>query len=275
MKAAFNYIPGNSPVHRLTGATKFVGLFLWSFAAMLTYDTRFLFFLVILGVVLFRVSHIRFKDISFFLYFTLVFLAVNTPLLYLFSPHHGTELYGTCTYVFAGRGRFSLTWEQLFYQLNFILKYLAMIPVIILFVSTTNPSEFAASLNKIGVPYSVAYSVALALRYIPDIQREYREISQAQQARGIEMSRKASLINRLKSAAAILIPLIMSSMQRIETVSNAMELRSFGKKKKRSWYMARPFAKRDFLAIGISALLLITAITLNILNGGRFWNPFI
>ena len=52
----------------------------------------------------------------------------------------------------------------------------------LLFVSTTNPSEFAASLNKLGIKYSVAYSVALALRYIPDVQKEYREISQAQQA---------------------------------------------------------------------------------------------
>jgi len=275
VKAAFNYIPGTSPVHKLTGATKFLCLFLWSFAAMLTYDTRFLFFLVFFGIVMFRVSRIRFKDISFFLYFTLIFLAFNTPLLYLFSPHHGTELYGTCTYVFSGRGRYSLTWEQLFYQLNFILKYLAMIPVIILFVSTTNPSEFAASLNKIGVPYSVAYAVALALRYIPDIQREYREISQAQQARGIEMSKKASLGNRLKSAASILIPLIMTSMQRIETVSNAMELRSFGKNKRRTWYMARPFKRGDFAAIIVCGILLAAAILLNVINGGRFWNPFV
>ena len=53
--------------------------------------------------------------------------------------------------------------------------------------------------------------MALALRYIPDIQKEYHDISQAQQARGIEMSKKQSLVRRLKSASAILIPLILSS----------------------------------------------------------------
>ena len=77
--------------------------------------------------------------------------------------------------------------------------------------------------------------MALALRYIPDIQRDYRDISLAQQARGTEMSKKASLIDRLKAASAILIPLILSSMERIETISNAMELRGFGKEKKRTW----------------------------------------
>ena len=276
MKGIFNYIDGDSCIHRLTGATKFLILFLWSFAAMLTYDTRFLTGLVLLGIVLFVISGLKFSDIRFFLVLSLAFIALNIPLLYLFSPRHGTELYGTTSLVFNGlTGKYAPTWEQLFYQLNFVLKYFAMIPVIILFVSTTNPSEFAASLNKIGVPYSISYSVALALRYIPDVQREYHEISQAQQARGIEMSKKASLVNRLKSAAAILIPLIMSGMQRIETISNAMELRSFGKKKKRTWYMSRSFKTADFFAIAFGLILLLTAVFLNILNGGRFWNPFV
>ena len=52
-----------------------------------------------------------------------------------------------------------------------------------------NPSEFAASLNSIGISYKVGYSVAIALRYIPDIQRDYHSISQAQQARGVELGK--------------------------------------------------------------------------------------
>ncbi len=60
------------------------------------------------------------------------------------------------------------------------------------FILATNPSEFAASLNKIGVSYKISYSVSIALRYIPDIQREYHDISFAQQARGIDMSKKKS-----------------------------------------------------------------------------------
>ena len=275
MTNIFNYIDRPSPIHRLTGATKLVCLLLWSFAAMATYDTRLLVFLALLSLVLFRVSRIGIRDVSFLLCFTAVFMVLNNLLVFVFSPQHGVELYGSSHVLLQLGGRWTITKEQLFYHVNLVLKYLATIPIVLLFVCTTNPSEFAASLNRIGVKYTIAYSVALALRYIPDIQREYHEISQAQQARGIEMSKKESLVKRLKSASAILIPLILSSMDRIEVISNAMELRGFGKNKKRSWYMARRFTKWDILAMLGSALLLAAAILLNVYNGGRFWNPFI
>ena len=274
MNNLFNYIEKKSPIHSLTGATKLVCLLLWSLAAMTTYDTRLLVVLAILGIALFPVGRIGIKDVSFMLWFTLIFLVLNTVLVYLFSPHHGTEVYGTCTYLFGLTGRYAPTAEQLFFQLNYILKYFATIPFVLLFVCTTNPSEFAASLNKLGVSYSVSYSVALALRYIPDIQKQYHEISQSSQARGVELSKKASLINRLKSASAILVPLILSSMDRIEVISNAMELRCFGKNKKRTWYMAQRFRFLDYMSMIFCALLLAASLTLTHINGGRFYNPF-
>ena len=277
MTNLFNYIDRPSPIHMLTGATKLVCVLLWSLAAMLTYDTRLLVLMPIISIFLFWFSGIRVKDVSFMLGFTAVFMVLNNLLVYVFSPQHGIEIYGSIHIAFGlpDIGIYSLTYEQLFYHLNLILKYLSTIPIILLFVCTTNPSEFAASLNCIGVKYSVAYAVSLALRYIPDIQREYRDISLSQQARGIEMSRKESLFKRLKSAAAILIPLILSSMDRIEVISNAMELRGFGKNRKRSWYMGQKFKNADYIAMVFGCLLVIAAILLNISNGGRFFNPFL
>ena len=274
MRNIFNYIDRPSPIHRLTGATKLVCLLLWSFSAMSTYDTRLLVLLTVLSLALFILSKIRLSDVSFLLGFMGAFMVLNNVLIFVFSPQHGVTLYGTSHPLFSLGGQYVVTREQLFYHLNLVLKYFATIPIVLLFVCTTDPSEFAASLNRIGIKYTIAYSVALALRYIPDIQRSYHEISQAQQARGIEMSRKQNLVKRLKSASAILIPLILSSMDRIEVISNAMELRGFGKGKKRTWYMGRPFRKGDIAAMGVCALLLAAAIGLNVLNGGRFWNPF-
>ena len=241
---------------------------------MMTYDTRFLAALVVISFVLFAIGKIHIKDVSFMLALTAAFIGLNLILLYVFSPQHGSELYGTQTYLFGLSGAYAPTAEQLFYMLNYLLKYMSMIPVVLLFVSTTNPSEFAASLNKIGVKYSIAYAVALAIRYIPDVQQQYHEISQAQQARGIEMTKKASTISRIKSVMAILIPLIISSMDKIEIISNAMELRSFGKNKKRTWYSKRDFNRNDIIALVIGVLITVVCIVVAY-KEGRYFNPFI
>lgn len=276
MSGIFNYINRESVIHRMSGATKLIVLILWSLAAMTSFDTRFLALLPILAFILFGLSKIRFSDVKFLLWFTFVFMLLNNLLIYIFSPEHGVTIYGSRTIIFEGYGRWTLTAEQLFYHLNVVLKYLATIPVVILFVSTTDPSEFASSLSKIGINYKVAYSVSLALRYIPDIQREFHDIMISQQARGLEMaSKKQNIIKRLKNASAMLFPLIISSMDRIEVIANAMELRGFGKHKKRSWYSERPFRAPDYTAIIFVCLLMAISLTLNFINGGRYFNPFI
>jgi energy-coupling factor transport system permease protein len=223
-----------------------------------------------------RISKIRFKDVKSVFWFSFVFMVFNNLMIFLFSPEQGTEIYGTRTEICHLFWIYNLTYEQLFYQLNVILKYFCTIPFVIIFVSTTNPSEFASSLNRIGISYKVAYSVALAMRYIPDIQREYRDISVSQQARGLEMSsRKQSLFKRLKNAASMLFPLIISSIDRIEVIANAMELRGFGKNKKRTWYTSRLFRSSDILCIVLSILMLGATFALQYVNGGRYFNPFV
>ena len=275
MTNLFNYIDRPSPIHRLTGACKLVCLLLGSVAAMTSFYTPLLAALTVAALILFRTAKLRVKDISFTLGAMIVYVILNNVLIYLFSPGHGAQLYGSRTVLLALPGRYSLTAEQLFYHLNVVLKNACTIPIVLLFVCTTNPSEFAASLNRIGVSYRISYAVALTLRYIPDIQREYHDISLAQQARGVEMSKKASLIHRLKAASAILIPLVLSSLDRIEVISNAMELRGFGKGKKRTWYAGRDFSAADWLSMAACALLVLLSLTLTALNGGRFYNPFV
>lgn len=271
----FNFIDRPSPIHRLTGACKLVCLIAWTVAAMSSFYTPLLFAMTVASFILFRVARLRLKDVSFVVGLMIVYVGLNNLLIYLFSPDHGSNLYGSETILFHIAGPYVVTAEQLYYHLNVILKNACTIPIVLLFVSTTNPSEFAASLSRIGVSYRISYAVALALRYIPDIQREYRDISLAQQARGTEMSKKASLIDRLKAASSILIPLILSSMERIETISNAMELRGFGKGKKRTWYSERKFQKSDILCMVVCILLVVLSFVITFLNGSRFYNPFV
>ena len=260
-------------IHRLCGVTKLVFFLLWSITSMLSYDTRVLAVMLIMSMVFFALSKTRWKQVGTVFKFILLFLCINLLAIFIFSPYQGCKIYGTRTFLCAVFAGHDLTVEQLFYEFNILLKYMTVVPAVFLFLVTTNPSEFAASLARVGVSYKVGYSIALALRYIPDVQEDFAKIRNAQAARGIEMSAKARLSARIKNTAAILFPLVFSSMDRIDVVANAMELRGFGKYKKRSWYMGRPLLRNDYLVLAFTVFFCAAALIVTFSDGSRFWYP--
>lgn len=271
----FGYIDKDTIINQLSGSTKLICFILLSLIAMTSYDTRFLFALTLFSIILFILAKIPWNNIRILIYFVLIFSILNLFMIYLFEPEYGVQLYGSRTVLFEGIGRYTLTVEQLFYELNVAIKYFTTIPLALIFIFTTNPSEFASSLNRIGVSYRISYAVSLALCYIPDIQDNFFDIRQSQQARGLELSKKTSLLNRIKGSASIIMPLIFNSLNRIEVISQAMELRRFGKEKSRTWYRYRPFTRIDVIAIFIVIFICLVGISLFMKNNGRFYNPFI
>lgn len=272
----FSYNLLDTYIHRLSGLTKLLGFLLLTFAVMFSYDIRVVLGILIFSLIILKVSKIRFSQIKLMVYYVLGFITLNAILTFLFSPEEGVAIYGTRHEIIQFTSRYTLTQEQVFYQATKLLKYISVIPLGIVFLLTTNPSEFAASLNRVGVNYKAAYAVSLTLRYFPDIQRDYRDISLAQQARGIEMSRKAKFMDRLKNALLIIIPLIFSTLDRIEVISNAMDLRGFSKYKTRTWYRAKKLDRGDYLGILVCSLIFVSSIIVSVfINKSRFYNPFI
>ena len=270
-----SYIPRKTPVHELCGATKLVVFLAWTIVCMLTYNTWVLAGALILGISIFALAKIRLSEVRFVLVTMLIFLLLNTLAIFIFSPEEGVKIYGTRHVLFHLGGRYWVTQEQLFYLLNVVLKYFTVVPIALIFITTTDPSEFAASLNRIGVPYKISYAVAITLRYISDVQSDFTEISQAQQARGVDFSGKAPLKRRIAGLAGVAVPLIFSSLDHIDLVSNAMDLRGFGKNPKRTWYSARPFTRTDYAVMIGTVIIAAAALYLTFRGGSRFYNPFI
>lgn len=275
MSRLLTYDPKDTWIHRLSGITKLIFFLAWSIVSMITYDTRVLVFMLVSSLIIFRVSKIEWKQISTVFKFILFFLCLNLLAIFIFSPYEGVKIYGTRTDLLHIAGNYTITTEQLFYELNIMIKYFTVIPAVLMFILTTNPSEFAASMNKIGVSYKISYSIAIALRYVPDVQADFTKIKHAQEARGIEMSSKSGLIDRIKNVSAILFPLIFTSMDRIDVVSNAMELRGFGKNKKRTWYSGKKLTSRDITVIVVVFVFAVVSMLITFVDGSRFYNPFI
>lgn len=272
----FSYNYEDTFIHRLSGLTKLICFIMLTFAVMFSYDIRVILGVLFFSVAILKISKIRWSQIKMMVIYVLIFLAVNAFITFLFSPEQGSEIYGTRHPLFKLFGPYTVTQEQLFYQTTKFFKYASVIPLGIIFLLTTNPSELAASINRVGVHYKAAYALSLTLRYFPDLQRVYHDISQAQQARGLELGGKASLKDRFKNSLMVVIPLIFSTLERIEVITNAMDLRGFGKARRRTWYNTGRMNREDILALLLSVF--ITAVTVLVsvfINHGRFYNPFL
>ncbi len=268
------YEPTGSVLHSLNGVAKLGVFLLWIIFSLTTFDLRFLAFGTMCSFALLFSSRIPLGKFKPYFIGMGTVIILNALFIYLFSPDQGTLYLGSRTVIF---GRFdapyALTLETLFYLLVVCLKYFSIFPMALLFVSVTNPSEFASSLNRLGCSSRISYAVALALRYLPDVSSGYLHILHAQMARGVDISKDVSLGRRIASVSRILAPLVLSSLDRIEVITNAMILRGFGRMEKRTWYLNQPLKLLDYLALGLAFSLVSASLWVRFGMKVMFWYP--
>ncbi|WP_026524702.1 MULTISPECIES: energy-coupling factor transporter transmembrane component T family protein [unclassified Butyrivibrio] len=274
MNRLISYEKKDTFVHKLSGFTKLVFFLIWCLTSALTFDTRILAIMLVLGISIYLSAKIKWKQVSAIFTAVMFFMVINLTCIFFFAPYEGCRIYDSRSDLFHLFGNYTVTKQQLFYELNVLMKYFTVIPSVFIFLTTTDPSELASSLNGVGVPYKISYALEITLRYIPDIQDEFHRIRNAQEARGIEMSSKGKLLSRIKNTAAIIFPLLFSSMERIDVVSNAMELRGFGKKKTRTWYSRKKLTAADFAVLIFIVAFSAAALIFTYYDGSRFYNPF-
>ncbi|EJK2115796.1 hypothetical protein BOO29_01530 [Vibrio navarrensis] len=274
MKFGINYIDTQSPLHQLNGITKFALFIAWITVVLTTFDLRMIGLLIIAGLGLLKLTRVPFRVYKSLLLGTGSVLLLNALFMFALAPQQGSEYIGTAHVLLSLPGDYSLTQETLFYLVTVTLKYFSMFPIALVFVFTTHPTEFAASLNRLGVPYKIAYAVSLTLRYLPEVKKDFVNIMHAQQARGVELSKKAPLFTRLKNVAKILGPLIFSSLERADQISNAMTLRGFGRHNSRTWYSLKPLKQVDYLCLTAIVVIVAAAIGKRLLDTALFWYPW-
>ncbi|WP_028594962.1 energy-coupling factor transporter transmembrane component T family protein [Paenibacillus assamensis] len=273
-KAGMLYIERDTLFHRLDGAVKLLMLLAWTVIVFLFQDIRVFIVLFLLGIGLLKSAQLPWTRIRLLVWVIIVFNIFNSIFTILVSPAYGSEVNGTTT-VLIDLGYEVLTLETVFYILTLSMKYMSLMPISVLFVYTTHPTRFAGSVNRLGVPYKIAYAFNIAFRYIPDLKKDFLSISNAMQARGVGLARgEGTIVQRLKHYAAIAIPLVQSSLARIDTVANAMDLRGFGKHAKRTWYSSSPWGRVDVIVVIVCAVVLAVSITVRVKGFGTFWYPF-
>ncbi|MDD3921539.1 MAG: energy-coupling factor transporter transmembrane component T, partial [Eubacteriales bacterium] len=248
-----SYAPGNTFIHKLNGLTKTLIFITMTVYIIMTFDVRVMLpmlLLCIAGVISMKPN---WKPILFMLGFLTVTAGIiGSTMLFLVASDSALTYVGSHETLLV---RFSdslyLTKELLWYAGAMFFKRLCSFAVAIFFVLSITPSEIAAGFNRIGLPYKVCNIISLAFRTIPDVARDFTDIKNSLQMRGVELDgKRVSLGKKIKQYVLLLVPLIITSFGKVDNIANSMDLRGFGKHKKRTWYSEHPPAKADWVVRG-------------------------
>ncbi|MDQ0195258.1 energy-coupling factor transporter transmembrane component T family protein [Paenibacillus wynnii] len=147
-----------------------------------------------------------------------------------------------------------------------VWRVLLLVSLASVLTLTTKPLDLAKGLEQLfkplsswGVPVEAfALMLVIAIRFIPTITLELDRIILAQKARGFDIM-AAKGHKRAFAYFSLVIPLLITTIQRAEQLSMTIDTRAYGNGKGRTSYRVLKFSRMDYAAGGVmlSFVLLI------------------
>ncbi|BCV24309.1 energy-coupling factor transporter transmembrane protein EcfT [Gelria sp. Kuro-4] len=257
------YIPGNSLLHRLDPRTKILGSILYIIALFVLNDlpgyviiTAFSFALIFLSGLSWRYVLRGVRPIFYIVLFTLVLNFFLTPgrVVWQLGPLKATAE-GIRLGIFMG-------WRLLLLVLTTSLLTLTSSPI-----ALTDGIEYLLNpFRGIGVPaHELAMMMTIALRFIPTLLEETDKIMKAQMARGADFE-TGNIVQRARGMIPLLVPLFVGAFRRADDLATAMEARCYQGGVGRTRLRELKFAARDFVALGVSVLLVVLSVADRLLH---------
>lgn len=136
---------------------------------------------------------------------------------------------------------------------------------------TTTPNDLTdgmekafSPLKKIKVPvHDIAMMMSIAFRFIPILMEEADKIMKAQIARGADFN-EGNIIKKAKGLIPLIVPLIVSAMNRAIELATAMESRCYHGGDGRTKMKPLVYKKTDMAAYAVCFVYLIMVIILKI-----------
>ena len=257
------YIPGDSFFHKCDARVKMLLLVIVSILAFLFHSPYLTGFLFLIGILF------NYMSIGSRMFKHMLTRMVIIMMFFLIILHGFVNPKGVTPALFFGHtislpffGAYTL--EGFYLGLVFWLRLSSIILMAELFVSTTSPSDLVHGLHKLGIPYNFCFMVSMSLQLIPISVREAQIINSAQKARGLP---EKTIIDRFKGLLPMFVPLVVSSLERMEKTSMALECRGFGNTNNPTEMSDIVVRKQDILLICAAVLLLAASIFVRIRYG--------
>ena len=163
----------------------------------------------------------------------------------------------------------TITQRALLSAAMLLAKFSVLILLLNGFTMTLSTSQITAALfyllkpiEKLRFPLNdVTMVVQITLRYLPLIAQTAEKIAKAQAARGGDWEQRGfNPIRQAKRVLPLIVPLMVNSLKRAETMALAMESRGFNAAKKRSSFYSLSFTRVDgvFLVVSIAVSVLLS-----------------
>ena len=248
MNNLFQYVPGNSLIHRLNPVTKIFLTIVICAAAFIT--DRLLFLAALLAVDLLIGIIAGVANRTWNIFRGLLKIAAFLFLLQALLTRKGTPIF----WIITDQGL--LTAGKVVLRLVVVCMPLALVLAVTRITDLTN-----ALVQVLHVPYPYAFTLSTAIRFIPQFLEEMGGIMEAQTARGVAFD-KARGLKKFSMILPLCAPLLITSVRRTDQTAVAAEVRGFRLRTRESGYKQYPFTGTDFGALACCLVLLAGAILL-------------
>lgn len=240
------YIDSSTIIHRLDPRTKILSIILIMFGfislgnlSQFVFATVFVFSLIGISKIPLKMILKGLKPLLFILLFTFFYNLLFTK----------GEIIWSWSFI-------QITVEGVKGGITFVWRILLLVLIASLLTYTTKPLMLAKGfesllkpLAKLNVPIEkFSLMLVIAIRFIPTIQEELLRILLAQKARGFDIQ-QLPFVKRIFSYIPIIVPLLFTTVQRADQLSEAINARGYGDGKNRTSYIVLMYEKQDFLTI--------------------------
>ncbi|MCX7852178.1 MAG: energy-coupling factor transporter transmembrane protein EcfT [Caldilineales bacterium] len=280
MLVNWNYKERNTIVQRLDPRARVIFILCAIVAIILVWDLRVLVLWLAFSLLTLRLARLTWAEMR---RFWLVVLPVVTFLVTLtaLTGRGGEEAYRErhlnwqATWTLFGRSLSpSLSIEQLFFAASQFSRMLSMAALSLLIPFTIHPAQYGVTFKGLGLSDKFAVATDLAFRFVPTLGRDFATVLDAQRARGYEVERLGGgLVQQVRNLAPLIIPITIGAILGAEDIIDAMDLRAFGTRPKRTWVTQLVYRRKDYVLIAVGVTILVLTIILRRLGIIAFWVP--
>ncbi len=255
MSAFLEYVPGESPLHRMNPVAKLGAAALFAIACFCTSNLVFLAVLLVAGYML-AASCGMVRQALGLAKAVFVFSLILAVVQILTTPKGMLLVKLPWGYIGTGSLLAALT--------TIVRLEAAAVPLFLGFYVTMLSGITNAVVKVLHVPYKYAFTFTSTIRFIPVFMNDMAGIMEAQTARGVEFD-VGGIVKKVRLMVPLCVPLLVSSVRKTNSAAIAAEVRGFNLRTPASGYKEYPFKPLDVVALAGGVALIAAAVLLGVL----------